>query len=81
VNGTISPTLFSDVLSCAVEQGFGEASFFGPGAVPAGLVFGRAEVEFNAASVVLTFAQRNGFPRAWYVGSVAAPTGITLPTW
>jgi hypothetical protein len=37
VNGTISPTLFSDVLACAVEQGFGEASFFGPGVVPAGV--------------------------------------------
>ena len=97
VNAVVSPTLFSNVLACAIEQGFAEATLCGEGVLPgspAQLSFGTANVEQNAASIVLTFAQKNGFRTAAYYGGtvvnvpaadgqvspyVANPIGITLP--
>lgn len=66
----------------------------GADAPPGALLFNAAEVELNAASIVLNFAQKNGFPAAAYFGgtqvpvtnsygqtwyATADPTGITLP--
>lgn len=94
-----SPGPALDVLACAIEQGFGNASLGGPSGgtpndPPLSLLFNAAEVELNAASIVLTFAQKNGFPSAAYFGGtvvnvpngtggvspyVASPVGVTLP--
>lgn len=94
-----SPGPATDVLTCARDQGFGSAVLGGPNGgtpnePPTSLLFGTAEVELNAASIVLTFAQRNGFPGAVYFGGtlvnvpsanggtspyIANPVGITLP--
>jgi hypothetical protein len=81
-----SPGPATDVLTCAREQGFGNATLGGPSGgtpnePPTTLLFGAAEVELNAASIVLTFAQKNGFPGSAYFGGnpPAAPEGITLP--
>lgn len=94
-----SPGPANDVLACAIGQGFGNATLGGPNAPsgnnpPQSLLFGAAEVELTAASIVLTFAQRNGFPGAQYLGGtlvsvpnsyggvspyIQNPAGITLP--
>lgn len=93
-----SPGPVFDVLTCAIEQGFGNASLSQASSSvnnpPTLLLFGTAEVELNAASVVLTFAQKNGFRGAQYFGGsvvnvpngqggvspyVSNPEGITLP--
>lgn len=91
-----SPGPAFDVLSCAVENGFAGATFAGPSPAgpPGALLFNAAEVELNAASIVLNFAQKNGFPAAVYFGgtlvpvtnsygqtwyATANPAGITLP--
>lgn len=80
-----SPGPAYDVLTCARDQGFGGATLAGPSAgapndPPTSLLFNAAEVQLNAASIVLVFAQKNGFPGAAYFGgTAAAPEGITLP--
>ena len=94
-----TPGPATDVLTCARDQGFANAVLGGPNGgtpnePPTSLLFGTAEVELNAASIVLTFAQRNGFPGAQYLGGtvvsvpaafggtspyVKNPEGITLP--
>jgi hypothetical protein len=66
-----------DVLSCAVQQGFGSASFGGPNDPPTQILFNDAAVELNSASIVLVFAQKNGFPFAQFFGG-NPPEGVSL---